>query len=645
MKLSSFIVLIVFFSYGLQAQDIKQTQIPQWVKPIEIPSGATFSKYDISSGYYSALEDYQINFVSNEVFNRTVVNVLSYSGITNASQLSITYDTSYQELNIHHLHIWRDGKKINRTDELNFEIMHNEFNLNKGIYSGKITAYSILEDIRKDDLIEFAYTLEGDNPIFEGEKYLLLPYQSLSHVNLLSYRIIYSPNENYILEFTEADSIQCSDTVINNQREIEITIEDLTPLKLENNIPSWIIPYNYFLISSMNSWKDVNLWAQRVFSLEREPNLEEVFNELFIGNETTDEKINKLINFVQDDIRYMGIESGIGSIKPFSPEKVVDQRFGDCKDKSLLLVWLLKEIGIEEAYPVLVNTSMLDNLDQLPPSNQVFNHCIVKFEHADSTYWLDPTIALQGGDYKTIYTPDYGKVLVIGEALDSLQTMTMKVSKGLAEIEERIVIPSRTEPATLKITSKRFGPSADSRRLNLEYYSLEDISKYVMDDLKLVYPVVERVGDLKVYDNVDSNIFTMVYEYKLDDFLTDSRENFNVEGYNVFKYEPQTLYSHFNESACMDREFSYFLDDTEVIKFTVIIEFPEEMLIDDSYKSYFHKDYFFDERVEQLGPRKIKLEYMYENKVKFISAEDYKDFCKEREEIAKMLPTVFYFPK
>ena len=40
--------------------------------------------------------------------------------------------------------------------------------------------------------------------------------------------------------------------------------------------------------------------------------------------------MNAVINFVQNDIRYMGIEQGIGSIKPFTPEQVVKQRFGDC---------------------------------------------------------------------------------------------------------------------------------------------------------------------------------------------------------------------------------------------------------------------------------------------------------------------------
>ena len=85
--------------------------------------------------------------------------------------------------------------------------------------------------------------------------------------------------------------------------------------------------------------------------------------------------INKLIDYVQDDIRYMGIETGIGSIKPMPPEQVVKQRYGDCKDKSLLLVSLLKKAGIVKAYPVLLNTFLQHKIDRDFPSNEVSNHC------------------------------------------------------------------------------------------------------------------------------------------------------------------------------------------------------------------------------------------------------------------------------
>ena len=54
---------------------------------------------------------------------------------------------------------------------------------------------------------------------------------------------------------------------------------------------------------------------------------------------------------MQDEVRYLGLENGISAYKPSSPNKVYNQRFGDCKDKSLLLVTMLNQMNIE-AYPV-----------------------------------------------------------------------------------------------------------------------------------------------------------------------------------------------------------------------------------------------------------------------------------------------------
>ena len=141
MKYTLFIAPLLLVVQFLQAQDFNITKVPDWVKPVEMPTDSELSKYDISSGYYAIIDDNQFNLANFEVFKRTVLNVLSYSGITNASQLSVTLDTSYRQLNIHYLYVWRDGKKIDRTNDLSFEIVHNEFMLNQGIYSGQITAY------------------------------------------------------------------------------------------------------------------------------------------------------------------------------------------------------------------------------------------------------------------------------------------------------------------------------------------------------------------------------------------------------------------------------------------------------------------------------------------------------------------------
>ena len=465
------IFVLILVSPTSTAQKYTFEKIPDWVKPVDIPAESSFSKDDIISGYYFTLLDYQTNLEKEAVFNHEVISVISYSGITNASQISIIYDTSYQELKIHYLYIWRKGEKIDRTKELSIEILNNEQNLKNGIYTGQITAYDILNDIRKDDLIDFAYTIVGDNPIFDNEKYVFIPLEALNPIDFYFIRILYPVDKDYTYKCIDCDSSTLSSTETGQYKEVEISRKNVSSIKLEDNIPAWSIPYKYFILSSLHSWAQVNNWAQKVFSLDKEPVLEEVFKEIFTGEETTEDKINKIINFVQDDIRYMGIESGIGSIKPFPPEIVVNHRFGDCKDKSLLLVSLLKNIGIEKASCVLVNTLLKSEISNMYPSNQVFNHCMVRFDYNDTTYWVDPTMAQQGGDFRNLYNPSYGKALIIGMPADTLQSMSpVKIETGV-NLTEEYTITSFTEPSTVTITSDRYGGEADIRRQVLEYFT------------------------------------------------------------------------------------------------------------------------------------------------------------------------------
>src|SRR5690606_28080296 len=57
------------------------------------------------------------------------------------------------------------------------------------------------------------------------------------------------------------------------------------------------------------------------------------------GNST--QYVKEATDFVQNEVRYMGVEVGEYSHRANKPEKVFDQRYGDCKDKSVLLSALL----------------------------------------------------------------------------------------------------------------------------------------------------------------------------------------------------------------------------------------------------------------------------------------------------------------
>jgi hypothetical protein len=645
-KIRFIIGFALLISQPLHAQYFGFEPTPKWVKTINISEKPPVSKNEIISGFYETLVDYQVNLDENALFYHEVRNVVSYSGITNASQLSVSIDTSYQKLKIHYLNIWRKGNKTDRTKDLSLEIMNNEQNLQRGIYSGQVIVYDILNDIRKDDLIDFAYTIVGKNPIFDDEKYLFIPLVAMNPIDLYSLRIVYLKGKDYTYKCTGCDSLITSSET-EGFRQIELRYENVKAIKLEENMPSWTIPYKYFELSSFKSWKDVNIWAQKVFALKKEPELTDVFNEIFKGNETTEEKINKIINYVQDEIRYMGIESGIGSIKPLSPEQVVKQRFGDCKDKSLLLVTLLKKIGIAEAYPALVNTTMRHELQKVEPSNEVFNHCIVTFKYNDTSYWVDPTIPLQGGDFKDLNISNFSKALVIGMPADTLQNMSPQKTEARADVVDEYTITSFTEPAKLKITSKRNGFEADDRRALVEYFSPNKLLEQTLNEFKLQFPSIYKTSDLEVDDDIEKNIFSLTYNFEIDGFWQDGDKGTNeaAKGLRIFRFEPIMLYQDFNVSACTNREFDYKLNYPMNLYYRVIFHFPKDMLIDDDYKTYDNEAFYYEEKVEQLSSNSFQIEYKYRTKVNYIKAADYKKICEQKNTIAKKLPTAIYFPK
>lgn len=646
LRLQLVFCLAILVSQPLRAQYFCFEKTPGWVKTIDPPEKPPVSKYDIMTGFYTTLQDYQANLEEDAFFIHEVRNVVSYGGITNASQLAVSLDTSYQKLLIHHLFVWRKGNKIDRTKDLSFEIMNNEQNLQQGIYTGQVVVYDILNDIRKDDLIDFAYTTVGKNPIFNNEKYVFVPLVALNPIDLYSIRVVYPKEKEYKYSCVGCDSL-VSSTEVDGFRQIEIKYSNLKAIKFEDNTPIWTMSYKYFTLSSLKSWQEVNMWAQDVFALKNEPVLDEVFSEIFTGKETTEEKINKIINYVQDDIRYQGIESGIGSIKPLSPELVVKQRFGDCKDKSLLLVSLLKKTGVKEAYPALVNTVMQHELEKLGPSNEIFNHCIVTFNYNDHTYWVDPSIPMQGGDFKDLKIVNFGKALIIGLPADTLQIMPPRKPDEPDDIVDEFTIHSFTQPAKLKITSMRYGFEADNRRALVEYLSPSKLLEITMDDLKLQFPSISKASELEVEDDIEKNIFSVTYNFDIDGFWQDGDKGTNeaAKGLWILRFEPQMLYREINVLACEERETDYALNYPSNLSYKVIFHFPKALLIDDTYKLYDNEAFFFEEKIEQMSSNTIQIQYNYKTKSNYIKASDYKKICEQKNSIAKRLPLVMYFPK
>jgi tetratricopeptide (TPR) repeat protein len=100
--------------------------------------------------------------------------------------------------------------------------------------------------------------------------------------------------------------------------------------------------------------------------------------------------IDLLLDRIGDEVRYTGVELGEGGLIPRSPAETLRRKFGDCKDKAVLLTALLRASDIP-AYVALLNAGEGEpDVEESLPGLGGFNHAIVMVP-GTPPIWIDPT--------------------------------------------------------------------------------------------------------------------------------------------------------------------------------------------------------------------------------------------------------------
>src|SRR5262249_2137138 len=220
-------------------------------------------------------------------------------------------------------------------------------------------------------------------------------------------------------------------------------------------------------------------------------------------------QIAAAIRFVQDDVRYLGIEMGRGSHEPRQPHATLVQRYGDCKDKAFLLGLLLERLGIE-AHPALVNTKLRHRLDEFLPSPFLFDHVITQVVDGKQTYWIDPTIAAQGGTLQTIDTPNDERALVVDARTRSLTPIVIGSRAGTF-VDETYNVSG--DDATLEVTSTYRGRDADDLRGDLSDLTPAEYAKERINLFAADHPHIERAAAPAITDDRNHNVIVVRERY------------------------------------------------------------------------------------------------------------------------------------
>ena len=495
---------------------------PSWVKPLDADAVPTPTTTDVEGGLDYVLIDNQQRMDPTSLFEHYTRRLVNEQGLQSGSDLRVEFDPNYQTLTLHWLRVKREGVWQDRLASESFQVLRREENLDFQMLDGRYSVVCHLQDVRVGDLVDFAYTINGANPVFGG-KYLdsfLTNY--LRPVHLFSNQLITAPNRAVFLK-SFGGAMEPTRTPLPDQSElITWKQEEVPATPLEPRTSEWYDTFGWVQISEFKSWKEVVDWGLQTFSLDDPPSpeLEGKINEISLAHDSPEERALAVIDFVQNDVRYLGIEMGSNSYKPTPASQVFEHRFGDCKDKTQLCVVMLRAMGIE-AYPALVNTRRGAEMAKLLPSPLAFDHAIVQLKLDGQPYWIDMTRSNQRGRLRDFYVDDFKFALLLKPGADALVPMTVsQASMPKIDVDETFTVTSMTDPVHLIIHSVYSGRSAESVRSSFNSSSHEELEKDYLNYYARNYAQIEVEQPLRSQDFPDDNRFEVWEDYRISNLWT-----------------------------------------------------------------------------------------------------------------------------
>jgi len=401
-------------------------------------------------------------------------------------------------------------------------------------------------------------------------------------------------------------------------------------VNLSNNPTLLVAPNNFEYekyVGKFDSWKSFGAWNYVLYNDDKPFTSDQAtpFLVMTADCKTNGEKISVLYNFLKQNMRYVGIQLGIGGFKPFPIQYVHEKKYGDCKALTNYMRYMLKTVGIE-SYPALINSGS----NKLPVDRtfpiDYFDHVILCVPQPNDTTWLECTSNYNAAGHLGSFTENRLALLLTENGGKLANTPESRSSDNLQQTNTTILVDEE-----------------GSTDVKQSLYCTGDIWPY------FYYMKQQTDADIKVF-------FTKRLGYKQGDAfaLTASADSarggkFQLEiGYDQgydFKagnkyFFPQTIQKICDlKPSNVERTEPYLFDHPRIITDTTLYkipvnwvadQLPADMEIDTKYIHY--KRTISKDR----APSSIYISTLFEIKKRVVAPADYKLMVATITEINKL---------
>ena len=363
-----------------------------WVLPAAIPAAPTAGE---GAATVKLLSDTQTRFIKDgdTTYHSSVFKIASSKGLDDGS-LQLSWDPALETLTIHRYRILRDGQTLDLLgDGTKLSVIRREKNLENATLDGELTATLQPEDLRVGDTIDLAYSRTRRDPATAGNSEFVFGPRDGTPYGRYRVRMIW-PKDKDLRWRAYPGVIQpkLSHTALGS--ELVVDLNNVLAPRGPQGAPSRFRMVNAVEITQFPDWPSVSRVFLPLFENASKLGPDSKVREQAkrIAAQTTDPKrrAELALALVQEQVRYLFLAMDDGGYVPAPADATWARRFGDCKAKTVLLVALLRELGVE-ARPVLVNTDYGDLVATRLPAMGAFDHVIVEARIAGRSYWLDGT--------------------------------------------------------------------------------------------------------------------------------------------------------------------------------------------------------------------------------------------------------------
>ncbi|SIT07236.1 DUF3857 domain-containing protein [Chryseobacterium gambrini] len=479
--------------------------------------------------------------------------------------------------------------------------------------------------------VEFSYELDDENTVFIPD---FVPFYDYNvSLEESTFNIINKSGINLRSKFYESPFNYTSVDIKSNGENKLYTYKNVPAIDNGQLVPSpqKLLPKVSFSLDKFNlegkqgsiaSWKDFGTWYYQNLLTPVSVSTPEIKAEIASLNlsGTTEERVKKIYQYMQNKTRYIFVALGIGGWQPMMPDEVQKKGYGDCKGLTNYMRTLLNEAGIKSYYSIINSNPSSISFDKDFPK-MAGNHVILTIPTEKGNIWLENTSQQTAFNHLSFSTTDRNVLMVKPDGIDIVQTPSLSAEQN--KEKQTLYIQLNSDKS---ISGKgKFSYSGAQYDFNLMYLLIPEKDK--TEFMKKSYSTLD-------FENIEMKDFNN----DKNDAIVNFDLNFRALNYSklvgssyIFRSVPIYKEAIYQEDLARELPFESRLayqDDAEIIyelpQGYFIEELPQNTNLTSEFGSY--KITFEKEENKLIVKRTVNIKKGLYSKEKFT---DYTSFRKK----------------